>query len=106
MLLRSTKKCAGCFSCSASFNQKENLQGRCYQHSHPSLHMRKLRPRGSNDATSSEMDDFFESVFIYTRETLWKRASLSVQIVGGKKNSVLAVSYEQKKLSVLLRSPK
>ena len=104
MFLRSPKKCPGCLSCSASFNQKENLQGRCYQHSHPSLHMRKLRHRGSNDVTRSAMDDFFDSVFIWTRAGLQKRA-LSVQIVGEKKNSVLNVSYEEKKLSVLLRSP-
>ena len=34
VLLRSTKKCPGCFTCSASLNQKENVQGKCYQHSH------------------------------------------------------------------------
>ena len=33
-LLRSSKPCPGCFACSSSFNQKENLRVRCYQHSH------------------------------------------------------------------------
>ena len=33
-LLRSSKQCPGCFACSSSFNQKENLRVRCYQHSH------------------------------------------------------------------------
>lgn len=34
MLLGSTKQCPGYFTCSASFNYKENLQAVCYQHSH------------------------------------------------------------------------
>ena len=34
VLLRSSKQCPGCFALSSSFNQKENLQVRCYQHSH------------------------------------------------------------------------
>ena len=33
----------------------------------PILQMRKLRHRGSNAVTRSEMDDVFESVFIYTQ---------------------------------------
>ena len=33
-LLRSSKQCPGCFAHSSSFNQKENLRVRCYQHSH------------------------------------------------------------------------
>ena len=33
----------------------------------PILQMRKLRHRGSNDVTRSEMDDVFDSVFIYTQ---------------------------------------
>ena len=33
----------------------------------PILQLRKLRPRGSNEVTTSEMDNFFESVFIYTQ---------------------------------------
>ena len=33
-LLRSSKQCPGCFAQSSSFNQKENLRVRCYQHSH------------------------------------------------------------------------
>ena len=33
----------------------------------PILQMRKLRHRGSNEVTRSEMDDVFESVFIYTQ---------------------------------------
>ena len=40
----------------------------------PILQMRKLRHRGSNAVTRSEMDDIFESVFIYTQLTLWERA--------------------------------
>ena len=40
----------------------------------PILQMRKLRHRGSNEVTRSETDDVFESVFIYTQSTLWKRA--------------------------------
>ena len=33
----------------------------------PILQMRKLSHRGSNEVTRGEMDDFFESVFIYTQ---------------------------------------
>lgn len=33
-LLRSSKQCPGCFACTASFNQKENLQVKGYEHSH------------------------------------------------------------------------
>ena len=40
----------------------------------PILQMSKLRHRGSNAVTRSEMDDIFESVFIYTQLTLWERA--------------------------------
>ena len=40
----------------------------------PILQMSKVRHRGSNAVTRSEMDDIFESVFIYTQLTLWERA--------------------------------
>ena len=40
----------------------------------PILQMRKLRHRGSKEVSRSETDDVFESVFIYTQSTLWKRA--------------------------------
>ena len=33
-LLRSSKQCPGSFACTASFNQKENLQVKGYEHSH------------------------------------------------------------------------
>ena len=31
----------------------------------PILQLRKLRHRGSNEVASSEIDDFFDTVFIY-----------------------------------------
>ena len=40
----------------------------------PILQMRKVRHRDSNEVSRSETDDVFESVFIYTQSTLWKRA--------------------------------
>ena len=33
-LFRSSKQCPGCFARSSPFNHKENLQVKCYQHSH------------------------------------------------------------------------
>ena len=50
MLLRSTKQCPGCFTCSASYNWKGNLRRRYYQHSH--FIDGETEARGLNEDTS------------------------------------------------------